>query len=48
LEKALQAANNGDFIFLKQGTYLASSIGGKRLTLNRWGWEPNTGVLLVP
>jgi len=48
LEKALQAANNGDFIFLKQGTYPASSIGGKRLTLNRWGWEPNTGVLLAP
>ena len=37
LGKALQAAKIGDFIFLKSGPYQASSIGGKRLTLNRWG-----------
>ena len=35
--KAVQAAQPGDFIFLKPGAYQASSIGGKRVTLNRWG-----------
>jgi len=44
--KALQAANNGDFILLKWGTYAASSIGGKRVTLGRWGFE--NGVVIWP
>ena len=46
LAKALQAANDGDSIFLKRNTYNASSIGGKRLTLNQWGFE--SGVLILP
>ncbi len=35
--KAVQAAQDGDFIFLKPGVHEALSLGGKRVTLNRWG-----------
>lgn len=35
--KAVQAAQDGDFIFLKPGAHEALSLGGKRVTLNRWG-----------
>ena len=48
MEKAVQAANNGDLIVIKHGAYWAPSFGNKRLTLNKWGLEPNTGALLVP
>lgn len=48
LDKAVQAAQDGDSIFIKYGTYWAPSFGNKRLTLNKWGFEPNVGVVLVP
>jgi Pregnancy-associated plasma protein-A len=35
--KAVEAAQDGDFIFLKPGVHKALSLGGKRVTLNRWG-----------
>jgi hypothetical protein len=49
VDKAIQAARDGDGIFIKWGGYWApSGIVGKRLTLGKWGFEPNTGVVLVP
>ncbi|MGH9940500.1 MAG: M43 family zinc metalloprotease, partial [Blastocatellia bacterium] len=48
VEKAVQAASNGDFIFIKAGAYWTPSFGGKRLALGRWGVEPGSGALLVP
>ena len=39
--KAVSAAQNGAFIFLKPGVHPTSSVGGKNLTLMRWG---NSGV----
>src|SRR5262245_2639254 len=48
LDQALQITSDGDFIFLKWGPYAASSIGGKRVALNKWGFEPGVGVVLVP
>ena len=35
--RAVQAAQSGDFIFLKPGAHRASSLSGKKVTLNRWG-----------
>ncbi len=37
--KAVSAAQYGDFIFLKPGVHRASTLGGKQVTLNRWGTE---------
>ena len=41
VEKAVQAAQSGAVIYLKPGVHKTSSLGGKRLTLMRWG---NSGV----
>ncbi len=35
--KAIQVALHGDFIFIKPGTHQASVLGGKRVTLSKWG-----------
>jgi hypothetical protein len=35
--KAVKVALHGDFIFIKPGTHQASQLGGKRVTLARWG-----------
>jgi len=35
--KAVSAAQNGDFIFLKPGVHPTSSLSGKQVTLTRWG-----------
>jgi hypothetical protein len=37
VEKAIQAAKDGYLIFIKPGVSQASSLGGKRVTLKRWG-----------
>jgi hypothetical protein len=37
VEKAVQAARDGAFIYLKPGIHPASSVSGKKLTLMRWG-----------
>ena len=41
VEKAIQAARDGYLIFIKPGANQASFLGGKRVTLKRWG---NAGV----
>jgi len=35
--KAVSAAQNGAFIYLKPGVHPASEVSGKKLTLLRWG-----------
>lgn len=37
VEKAVQAARDGAVIYLKPGVHPVSSVGGKKLTLLRWG-----------
>lgn len=37
VEKAIQVAEDGDFIFIKPGYNHASNLGGKQVTLQRWG-----------
>jgi hypothetical protein len=39
--KAVSAAQNGAFIYLKPGVHPTSEVSGKKLTLMRWG---NSGV----
>jgi len=42
--KAIQVALHGDFIFIKPGNHQASWLGGKRVTLSKWG---ATGVVQI-
>ena len=37
VEKAIRVALNGDFIFIKPGYNHAANLGGKQVTLSRWG-----------
>lgn len=39
LAESVQVSRNEDFIFLRPGVHHASSLGGKQVTLNRWGTE---------